>query len=465
MGKLRICVTGATGFVGQNLIELLSTQDDLEIVALSRKVSYQMDNSQKGNIIWRRCNGFSLIDVEKATKDVDVLIYLIHSMLPTSALSQGDFPDFDLYLADNFARAAATNKIKKIIYLSGLIPPAEKLSEHLKSRLEVESALSQYGNDVSVLRAGLVVGENGSSFKILERLIKRLPVLICPQWTLSKTQPISLHDVLASLNYCIRNYQNLRPVYDIAGPDIVTYKEMLILTAKILGIKRPIINVPMFSPGLSKLWVSKITTTEASLVYPLIESLKHEMIADKDQQLIIPDHKYKGFRESLEKALSKEKDGIMRYIVNYNAIISFRLLESVSSFQRIVCSKKTNGEEVANNYFKWLPKFLSPFINVKVVGGEVSFLLFNKLKLLILTKNFERSTDDRVLYYITGGLLARLDNGTGRMEFRWIGASNSVICALIDYRPSLPWFIYKYTQAYFHLIVMKRFAVFQKNQR
>lgn len=120
---------------------------------------------------------------------------------------------------------------------------------------------------------------------------------------------------------------------------------------------------------------------------------------------------------------------------------------------------------MANNYFKWLPKFLSPLINVKVVGGEVSFLLFNKLKLLILTKNFERSTDDRVLYYITGGLLARLDNGTGRMEFRWIGASNSVICALIDYRPSLPWFIYKYTQAYFHLIVMKRFAVFQKNQR
>jgi uncharacterized protein YbjT (DUF2867 family) len=423
-----------------------------------------MDNAKKNNVIWRRCNGFSLLDVETATQDVDILIYLIHSMMPSSTLSQGSFSDFDLYLADNFARAARKNNIKKIIYLSGIIPPKEELSEHLRSRLEVEKVLAQYGNDLTVLRAGLIVGKNGSSFKILERLIKRLPLLICPTWTLSQTQPIDLEDVLASLVHCIRQYDRLKPVYDIAGPDIMTYREMLATTAKILGLNRPMVNVPFFSPGLSKLWVSKVTTTPTNLVYPLIESLKHEMIANKENQLILPDHKYWHFKDSLENSLCKEKDGLMRFIVNYNAIINFRLLESVSSLQRISCKTTSQGQDVARDYFSWLPKFFTPFIQVRLKeeGNEVEFWFFGMMKMLVLTKNSQRSTPDRVIYYITGGILARLENGNGRLEFRWIESSKCVITALLDYRPSLPWFIYKYTQALVHLFVMKRFAAHRR---
>ena len=463
---LKVCITGATGFIGKNLVYLISEQIDLkqdfEVIALSRKVPQQMDDAHKGNVTWRRCNGFSLIDVENATRDVDILIYLIHSMLPTSALSQGSFSDFDIYLADNFARAAQKSGIKKIIYLSGFVPKSEKLSEHLQSRLEVERVLAQYGNDLTVLRAGLIVGKNGSSFKILERLIKRLPLLICPAWTLSQTQPIDLKDVLASLIHCLRNFDKLEAVYDIAGPDVMTYRQMLATTANILGLKRPMINVPFFSPGLSKLWVSKVTTTSTNLVYPLIESLKHEMIARKERQLLLPHHSYTHFKDSLETSLCKEKDGLIRFIVNYNAIINFRLLESASSLQRIRCGTKINGSDIAQEYFHWLPRFFSPFIQVRIKcqnsAEQIEFWLLGIVKLLVLQKNSQRSSTARVLYYITGGALARTDSGQGRLEFREIESEKCIIIALLDYRPSLPWFIYKYTQALVHLLVMNRFA-------
>ncbi len=200
---MKVCITGATGFIGGNLIQKLETNVDIDIIALSRKVPPILEGAHKGRITWRACNGFSLFDVEKATEDCDILVYLIHSMLPTSKLAQGNFSDFDLYVADNFARAAQKNGIKKIIYLSGLIPHAPQLSNHLQSRLEVENALVQYHNNLTVLRAGLIMGPNGSSFRILENLIKRLPLLICPAWTLSQTQPIDLQDVLVSLEYCV----------------------------------------------------------------------------------------------------------------------------------------------------------------------------------------------------------------------------------------------------------------------
>lgn len=454
---LKVCLTGATGFIGKNLLNILAEKSDIEVIALSRKVSPLMDGAKKGNVTWRRCNGFSLIDVEKATEDVDVLIYLIHSMLPSTALSQGNFTDFDLYLADNFARAASKNKVKKIIYLSGIIPPDKNLSNHLLSRLEVESALSQFNNDLTVLRAGLIVGPNGSSFTILEKLVKRLPALICPAWTLTKSQPIDLKDVLSSLNYCIENHESLNDLYDIGGPDILTYMDMLKKTAEVLNKKRLIVNVPFFSPGLSKLWVSRITSTPSNLVYPLVESLKHEMVVNKDQQLIVENHKYTNFMESLKRGVCLEPESWGRIIINYNANINFRWMENVTSIQRIEKVDFVSAEEISALYFNWLPKLLKPLITVTQEKDLVFFKLFNKYNLLVLQKSDKRTSTTRVVYYILGGLLARETTLNGRLEFRWIESSQSVLIGLLDYRPALPWFIYKYTQAILHSIVMRRF--------
>ncbi len=456
---LKVCLTGATGFIGKNLLASLEKNSNIEVIALSRKVSPLMDNAKKGNVTWRRCNGFSLIDVEKATEGADILIYLIHSMLPSTALSQGTFSDFDLYLADNFARAASKNNIKKIIYLSGIIPPHVQLSNHLLSRLEVENVLSQFDNNLTVLRAGLIVGPNGSSFTILEKLIRRLPALICPAWTLTKGQPIDLQDVLASLEHCVDNFNDLEKVYDIGGPDILTYKEMLEKTAEVLKKKRYIFNVPFFSPGLSKLWVSRITSTPSNLVYPLIESLKHEMLVDEKQQLVLKNHSYTSFFSSLKRGISPNAGGWGRIIINYNANINFRWMENVTSIQRIKSPSLHSAEKMAALYFDWLPRLLHPFISIKKEEEDdiIIFQLFNKIKLLILKKSKERTGKTRIVYYIRGGILARETTLNGRLEFRWIETSQSTLIALLDYRPSLPWFIYKYTQAIIHSLIMNRF--------
>jgi uncharacterized protein YbjT (DUF2867 family) len=455
--KTTVCLTGATGFIGQNLLEKLQQNENLEVVALSRKVNPQMDGAKKGNVTWRRCNGFSLLDAEKATEGVDVLIYLIHSMLPSTSLSQGSFKDFDLYLADNFSKACHKNKVKKIIYLSGLIPDTPKLSEHLESRLEVESALSQYGNSLITLRAGLVIGKDGSSFKILERLVNRLPVFVCPSWTKSKCQPIDLSDVLEIFNITITNYEKYEGAFDIGGDDIVTYKKMLLKTAQTLNKKRVMLDTPFFSPGLSKLWVSKITGVEHSLVYPLVESLKYNMVVGENRKF--PDYdRYMSFENSLKHGISDEEQSWIRAIINYSAKINFQWMENVTSIQRVCSPFKDDAKALSTFYFKWVTKVLSPFIQVKERGSSVHFVFLGMFILLEITKSTERSKKGRTLYYVTQGSLAKKSTLNGRFEFRWIECSQCALIALQDFRPALPWFIYKYTQAIVHLYIMNKFA-------
>ena len=452
--KNRVCITGATGFVGSHLLEALAECPDLEVTALSRRIDRVVDGAVKGNVTWKRCNGFYLEDVERATAGADVVVYLIHSMLPTSTLTQGSFADFDLFMADNFARAAKKNGVKRIVYLSGLMPKDTVLSEHLKSRLEVERALAAHGCPTTSLRAGLIVGKNSSSFKILERLIKRLPALICPSWTEAKIQPIEIADVLASMIYTIRNHEDLEPTYDLGGPDVMTYKEMLAITAEVLAKRRPMLNVPVFSPHLSKLWVSKVTTTASDLVYPLIDSLKHDMIADPGRQLILKDHEYTTFRQSLQRGANPRDRTIFQEFVNYKASVNVRWLENATSIQRINNCERCDPKEVVPEYFGFLER-LRPLIRIDTKGYETTFKLKGGLTLLRLVKMGE-DDDSRSTYKVAGGSLAR-DAGGGHFIFSRAPASKCVLIALLDFQPSLPWFVYKYTQALVHLWVMRSF--------
>ncbi|MCT4641580.1 MAG: NAD(P)H-binding protein [Bacteriovoracaceae bacterium] len=460
---LKICIAGATGFIGKNLIAQLEQKEDIEIIALSRRISHEMDGAKKGNVTWRRCNGFSMIDVEEVTKDVDILIYLIHSMLPSSSLTQGGFSCFDLYLADNFSRACHKNNVKKIIYLSGIIPKdGAKLSNHLKSRLEVEKILSLYNNDTCSLRAGLIIGKGGSSFKILEKLVKRLPILICPPWTKTKTQPIDLQDVLASIQFTIKNYDKLEKYYDIGSNEVMTYEKMLQLTAQELNRNNMTLHLPIIPIKLSKLWVSKITGSSSNLVYPLVESLKHNMVVDNDKRLLLKDHDYRTFSDSLKEGLNKNKESFVRSIINYNQNINLRWLKTVTSIQRLSLKSSFSSKKVAEQYFDWLNN--SFFFLLKIIQNddEISFRLFGILELLRLKKSYNRSNQSRSVYYIINGLLAHQNQIGARLEFRKIEYQNTLVIALIDFRPSIPWFIYKYTQALVHLNIMNRFKSYLK---
>ncbi len=207
-----IVIAGASGFIGRILVQRVSMQHS--VIALSRFPPTQMTQSK---VTWRQCDLFSLRETEMALQGGDIGIYLVHSMLPSATLSQSSFYDLDLLVAENFAHTAKKNNFKQIIYLGGILPEQGPLSPHLKSRLEVEQALSAHGTPVTVLRAAMIMGASGSSFQIMLRLVERLPMLVCPQWTATKNQPVHERDVIASIAYCLDRAETFGKIFAVVA--------------------------------------------------------------------------------------------------------------------------------------------------------------------------------------------------------------------------------------------------------
>lgn len=450
-----IVVAGATGFIGKKLVEKLSHNPENKIIALSRSITGKINTE---NIEWRACDVFSLLDIEKALEGANYAYYLIHSMLPSAKLSQGSFQDFDLILADNFARAAKSKGVKQIIYLGGLIPDVDQLSIHLESRLEVEKSLAEYGTPLTSLRAGLIVGKEGSSFTILTRLIQRLPVLVCPAWTSTLCTPTELNDVVHALHFCLGKDHTFNQQYDLGGDEVISYKNMLKQTAKTLHKKRFFLSVPYFSFHWSKWWVTLVTGAPRNLVYPLVSSLKHSMVRKKENALKLPEFQWKKFSDSLTNAIdNKERFTIEKQPLAFRGQFRFFEAEDVRSVQRLPLPKDKDAPWVAKEYIRWLPRFLNPLIKVVVKENQIFFcFLFRWLVLLELHLSSERSSDSRRLFYIRGGLLAA-ETKRGRLEFREALHGSCILAAIHEFKPALPWFIYRYTQAVFHLLVMNSF--------
>lgn len=461
--KLKVVIAGASGYIGQNLLAELTGH--AEIIGLSR--SGGKDDAEK-QIEWRSCDLFSMIDAEKGVAGADIGVYLVHSMMKSAKLTQARFEDMDVILADNFAQAARKQGIKHIVYLTGIIPGEEdeaNLSRHLKSRLEVERILSSYGIPVTALRAGLIIGPEGSSFPILTKLIRRLPIMALPKWTRTDTQPVALEDVIKGLANLILDYEPEQRIIDIGGPEVMSYKVMMKRMADVLGKKRIFWNVPFFTVGLSKLWLRLITQTPKEIVYPLIESLKHPMIVSSEHVLEgISDSKIT-FLDSAKQAVEEEEAMDKKKPAKLPKLGP--IIQDVRSIQRIQIPDHWTADDVARYYVFWLAKFLNPWIRTTVdedLNCKIGFI-GNKI-LLELQYEPERSTEDRALYYISEGLLIDSDsNERGRMEFRRIPGSNDLIIGIHDYLPSVPWFIYNWTQAKMHAFVMANFRRHMRKQK
>lgn len=454
----KIAIAGASGFVGSRLIQKLLDETEHEIVALSRS---EKKSKSPDRLKWRKCDIFSLLDIEKGLKDCDLGIYLVHSMLPSAHLVQGDFEDFDLLLADNFAKAAKKCGLQQIIYLGGIIPEKENLSRHLKSRLEVEQAFKEVDVALTSLRAGLVIGEGGSSFRIMQNLVRRLPLMLCPRWTQIESSPIYIDDVLSSIEYCILNDQCYSKEFDLAGSSNITYIEMMKYLASKYDKKPLLIPVPFFSPNLSKLWVSLVAGAPKNLVYPLIASLKHRMVARKDSRLEIPNYKFKSPKEAIDLSYHiqpKERPAAFKYQAGSEH-------NEVRSLQRIVLPQKMTAQDVAEEYFHWLPKFFKFFVYVKIEELYVKFMIAG-VNIPLLTLKFapDRSTENRQLFYVRGGLLAK-GVGRGRLEFREIFKQKLVIAGIHEFKPRLPWYLYKWSQALIHLFTMHAFIKYLYRKR
>jgi uncharacterized protein YbjT (DUF2867 family) len=449
MSSMTIAVAGASGFIGRALCERLA--EEHSVIALSRTAS-----PSAGGIERRRCDLFSLLDCEDALAGADVAVYLVHSMMPSARLTQASFGDMDLILADNFARAAKRVGVRQIVYLGGIVPETEALSPHLASRVEVEHALAAHGVPVTTLRASLVIGPEGSSFRILQRLVERLPVMVLPRWTRSACQPIHVDDVVALLaSVCGAEFAH-GETFDIGGPEVLSYGALIQRTARALGRRPPFIEVPFFSPELSRLWVTLVTGTSRELVGPLVSSLRHPMVARDlrlQERLALPG-------VALDEALRRATLPVPAPPARRPAPPASGE-NTVRSVQRLPLPEERDAVWAAAEYMTWLPRALWPLLWVTVSeAGLVRFgLLGLSHPLLELAWSRERSLPDRTLLYVVGGLLARVTEGRrGRLEFRVVLDGRTLVAAVHELVPSLPWPVYNATQALVHLGVMRAFG-------
>lgn len=425
--------------------KLLERFPDAQITALSRSQQKSFDP----RITWKACDLFSLESLQAATPErVDLALYLVHSMGPTAQLDQGSFADYDLLLADNFACTIQKANIKQMIYLGGLIPENSHLSLHLQSRLEVEETFAQYKLPTTVFRAGLILGAAGSSFQILLKLVKRLPFMICPRWTQTMTTPVDLDTVLTSITAAALESEHIGRTYDLAGCQALTYIQMMRETARRLGLKRYFVTVPFFTPTLSRLWVRLVTNSPKDLVYPLIESLGHPMVARPDHLFSNASTK-RSYFELLESAFLETRPG--RAFFKFGA-----QRKTVRSVQRLILPIGQDAVLVKDQYLVWLQMLLSPLVKARSDGATISFWL-GGIQLLGFRINSDQSNRDRQVFSVSEGLLVS-HGGHGRLEFRVALNRRFVLAAIHDYTPALPWFIYKYTQAWVHLFVMRAFG-------
>ncbi|MFZ4482536.1 MAG: NAD-dependent epimerase/dehydratase family protein [Chthoniobacterales bacterium] len=454
-----VVVAGASGFVGTALLPVLA--ETCDVVALSRSASAEISG-----VRWQRCDLFSLLQTERSLAGADYAIYLVHSMLP-ARLTQARFEDMDFILADNFARSAARAGIKQMVYLGGIIPDDAQLSRHLASRLEVERVLSARGVPVTSLRAGLIIGPQGSSFRMVARLVERSPLLLCPHWTRSMTQPVGLQDVVKLLGFCLGRKEMCGRAFDLGGPEVMTYVDLMRRTADRLGKKPWIIAVPFIPTRLSVWGIRLVTGAHRELVAPLVESLRHAMVAHSPTMQERAGIPAQSFEDALDAALRGGP------VVTQQADKHLARRDKASEEGRYVCSIQRlplpPGRDaiwVAQEYARWLPSLFKFVLRVTVDPQlNLAFRLTGlRQPLLELSYSRDRSSADRPLYYITGGLLAgEPDRSDGRaparLEFRESPDRRTVLAAIFNFRPSLPWWFYRLTQAPIHLLVMKLFGL------
>lgn len=457
-----VAIAGATGFVGEALRQALSAR--FEVIGLTRSPTRAALKSEDP-VTWRHCDLFSVRDVEQALEGVDYAIYLVHSMLPSARLTQASFVDLDLLLADNFARAAETHGVKQILYVGGIQPPAEDgpLSRHLISRLEVESTLAGRSVPVTAIRAGIILGPGGSSMRMMVNLVRRLPAMVLPAWCESVSAPIAIDDVVRAAERCLGEPKAFGQSFDIGGPEKMSYREMMSRTAEILDVNVRMINVPVFSTTLSRQWVALISGTPDALVGPLIESLRHSMVPDDNWLQVWLRNGATRFEDALRNAVDKDGELLAnpRRILRSADDARLRKAKTVRSVQRLPLPRTVGADWVATEYARWLPRFVWPFLAASVgKDGVIYFRVrLTGWTLLELTPAPSASRPDRQLFHITGGLLVRVGGEyRGRFEFREVLRRESIIAAIHDFRPALPWYLYNLSQALVHLVVMRGFG-------
>lgn len=270
-------LTGASGYIGKRLVRRL-IEKNYEVICCVRDLErISLPASIVEKVSFLEIDFLDPPDLDALPKDIDGAFYLIHSM----SQSIKNFTDLEAKAAMNFRDYMNLTGVKHVVYLSGIVN-SEELSKHLKSRKNVEEILAEGNYQYTVLRAGIIVGSGSASFEIIRDLVEKLPFMIAPKWALTKSQPIAVHNVMEFLSAAIFDQRCFDKSYDIGGPDILTYKDMLLQYAEVRGLRRYIIPIPIMTQRLSAYWLYFVTAVSYKLAANLVDSMKVEVVGTEN---------------------------------------------------------------------------------------------------------------------------------------------------------------------------------------
>lgn len=293
----KVLVLGATGFIGRRLLPGLLARG-VQVRCLSRRPETPFPAGVEvvtGDLLRPET-------LTEALAGIDTAYYLVHAM----AGGRAGFVERDRQAALNFVTAAEAAGLRRTIYLGGLGESAEGLSEHLASRFEVGQILDSGSFSLTTLRAAVIIGAGGASYEIIKALVHRLPVMVVPQWVETKCQPIAVGDVIRYLVGCLFDERTAAAAFDIGGPDVLSYKQMMETFAKMAGETNLYIPVPVLTPKLSSYWVGLVTPVKASIAMPLIEGLRNEVICREARIRDILPFAPTPFEQAVRLALEEE---------------------------------------------------------------------------------------------------------------------------------------------------------------
>lgn len=357
---MKILITGATGYIGKRLIPILLNEGHTLTCTVRDRARVEHLYPKEKNVSFVEIDFLNADTLKLLPSEFDVAFYLIHSM----SNSVKEFHILEERCAFNFRRFLEKTTVKQVIYLSGITNDT-KLSQHLLSRKNVENTLQSKKYALTTFRAGIIVGSGSASFEIIRDLVEKLPFMIAPKWLNTKTQPIGVRDVLSFLSRAIEKKALYNQSFDIFGPEILTYKQMLLEFASIRGLKRTILTLPIMTPKLSSYWLYFVTSTSYKLASTLVNSMAVEIIGKKSNISSLLDIKPISYQKAIELAFVKIEQNSILSSWKDSYVSSGRLKDYIHRFINVPsygCFKDIKHRKVINTE-KTINKIWS-------IGGE-----------------------------------------------------------------------------------------------
>lgn len=364
---MNVLLTGATGYIGKRLLPVLVEKGYFVICCVRDKDKFHAEESIRDRIKVIEVDLNVPATLGNIPDEIDLAYYLVHSMSTSK-----EFDELEKKSAVNFRERLDKTKVKQVIYLGGIVN-SQTLSRHLNSRRNVEIELGKGRYALTTVRAGIIIGSGSASFEIIRDLVEKLPVMIAPKWLKTKCQPIGISDVIKILTEILNNEKTFHHSYDIAGNEILSYREMLLEFASVRGLKRYIWSIPVMTPKLSSYWLYFITSTSYKLAASLVDSMKVEVIAKDNELLKLLDIKPLSYRESIRQAFRRiEQNEIVSSWKD--SMVSGRLDFKISDYIQVPtygCYKDVRRMQVLD--------VSSCIENIWRIGGETGWYYANWL--------------------------------------------------------------------------------------